>query len=311
MARLLTIVPEFWHFLLSFGVLGGASAALLFNPAVSAISHWFSAKRGLATGVACTAGGLGGLCFPLIYTFLTPKIGFGWSTRIIGFISAALAVPACLLLRKRLPPNRKGRATVDFKALRDRRYAMTTAAVWLVEFAVFVPYTYICAYAIHRGLGTRSSYLMNVYLNAGAIPGRVLPGYVADRFGTFNTMCITTGACMTFVFALWLPAGSNEGAVAAYSTLYGFWSGAAISLTPVCIGSVCNVEDYGKRIGTTFCISSFGALTGIPIAGAILNAGAGSYEGLILFAGALYALALVAFVASRVLLGGWNIYTKV
>lgn len=231
--------------------------------------------------------------------------------RTIAFITVALGVPACILLRKRLPHNRRKRATVDFKALRDRKYAMTTAAVWLVEFAVFVPYTYICAYGVSQGLDTRSAYLMNVYLNAGAIPGRALPGYVADRFGTFNTMCVTTGACMLFVFALWLPAGSNEGTIAAYSVLYGFWSGAAISLTPVCIGAVCQVEDYGKRIGTTFCISSFGALTGIPIAGAILGAANGSYEGLILFAGGLYALALVAFIASRVLVGGWKMDRKV
>lgn len=152
---------------------------------------------------------------------------------------------------------------------------------------------------------------MNPLLNAGAVPGRILPGYVADRFGTFNTMCITATACTVLIFALWVPSGGNTAAVSAFSVLYGFWSGAAISLTPVSIGAVCDVQDVGKRIGTAYFISSFGALTGIPIAGAILEASGGSYNGLIYFAGTLYAVALLAFIAARGAAGGWGLRTVV
>jgi MFS family permease len=152
---------------------------------------------------------------------------------------------------------------------------------------------------------------MNPLLNAGAVPGRIMPGYLADRFGTFNTIIITAGACTALIFGLWLPSGGNTAAVAAFSVLYGFWSGAAISLTPVSIGAICDVEDYGKRIGTAYCISSFGALTGIPIAGAILEASGGSYGGLISFAGGLYAAAMGAYVVARGVAGGWSLRTRV
>ncbi|TRX94875.1 hypothetical protein FHL15_004336 [Xylaria flabelliformis] len=304
---LFSISKELYQYLLSFGVLGGISASLLFNPSISAVGHWFLRKRALATGVACTAGGIGGVVFPLIILYASPRIGFGWAIRIVGFICLAAGVAASCLLRKRLPPNKKAGAAVDLKSLSEPRFAATAFATFLIEFAVFIPYTYICSHAVHAGLDRHTAYLLNALLNAGAVPGRALPGYIADRFGSFNTMCTTAAACVATILALWYTTGSNAAQIISFSPLFGFWSGAAISLTPVCIGQVCRTEDYGKRSGTAFFLASFGALTGIPIAGAILERNNGSYDGLIIFAGALYVAALVAFIVARGLCTGWRI----
>lgn len=88
--------------------------------------------------------------------------------------------------------------------------------------------------------------------------------------------------------------------------LFGFWSGAAISLTPVCISQVCRTEDYGKRNGTTFTLVSVGTLIGIPLAGAIQESNGGEYWGLIIFGGVLYLASAVAFAVARGVAGGWG-----
>lgn len=292
---------EYYQFLLSFGFLGGISASMLFNPSIAAIGHWFSKRRGLATGVACSAGGLGGIFFPLIILYLAPEIGFNWAMRIIGLICLVLGILACCFLRKRLPPNKKAGAAIDLKALRNRDYAITTIAVFLVEFAVFIPYTYVVSYAIHSGMASFSAYMLNVLLNVGAVPGRILPGYVSDRFGIFNTMISTTFACAVIVLALWLTAGQNGDALMAFAVLYGFWSGAIISLTPVCVGAVCATEDYGKRNGTAFFVASFGVLVGVPIGGTILQQSEGDYRWLIVFGGSLYAISCLTFGLARII----------
>ncbi|KAH6877104.1 major facilitator superfamily domain-containing protein [Thelonectria olida] len=299
-STVLSIPPLLWR-------PGRLSASLLFNPSLAAVGHWFFKRRAFATGIACTAGGIGGVGFPLIILYLAPRIGFPWAIRIIALICAVSGVVASCLLCKRLPPNKKAGSSIDLKALSDVKYATTTAAVFLIEFAVFIPYSYISSYAIAYGFKPKDAYLLNALLNVGAVPGRALPGYVADRFGAFNTTCVTALTCAVVILALWQTAGGNEAMTTSFTVLFGFWSGAAISLTPVCIGQVCKIEDYGKRSGTSFFIASFGALTGIPIAGAILESNHGSYERLILFAGVFYVAALLAFVVARGVAAGWGL----
>lgn len=286
-------------------MLGGCSASLLFTPAVSAIGHWFHTRRALATGIACSAGGVGGVVFPLIIMYAAPHIGFPWAIRVIALACGIFGVIACLTLKKRLPPNIKAGAGIDLRALSDGKYAATTIAIFLIEFAVFIPYSYICSHALSLGIDELTAYRLNALLNAGAIPGRALPGYIADRAGTFNTMCVTALTCTVFIFGLWYSVDGSEAKITAFAVLFGFWSGAAISLTPVCVGQVCSTADYGKRNGTTFFIASFGVLTGIPIAGAILEQA--GYSGLILFAGGAYSVALLAFAVARGLAGGWGL----
>ncbi|KAJ2958905.1 hypothetical protein NQ176_g11154 [Zarea fungicola] len=150
------------------------------------------------------------------------------------------------------------------------------------------------------------AYLLNALLNAGAVPGRAVPGYMADRVGVFNTMCITACTCAAFIFGLWYTAGQHEGLITAFAVVFGFWSGAAIGLTPVCVAQVCRVEDIGKRTGTAFFVASFGVLTGVPIAAAVLEQGRQEYGGLIVFGGAFYFAAFVAFCVARGIAGGWN-----
>ncbi|KAH7011232.1 major facilitator superfamily domain-containing protein [Ilyonectria destructans] len=303
----LSLSKEFYQFLLSFGVLGGISASLLFNPSLSAIGHWFCKRRAFATGLACTAGGLGGVAFSLIILYLAPRIGFPWAIRVIAFISTGLLIIANIFLQKRIPENKNARVSINFGLLRNIKFAVTVLAIFFVEFAVFIPYSYISSYALYHGFSSRQAYLLNVLLNAGAIPGRILPGYIADRFGAFNTMCVTTLTCAAFILGLWLIADGGQAKTMSFSVLFGFWSGAAISLSPVCVSRVCKIEDYGKSNGMAYFIASFGALIGIPIAGSLLDTTSDPYQSLIIFAGGFYVAAFVVFCVARGIAGGWKL----
>lgn len=70
--------------------------------------------------------------------------------------------------------------------------------------------------------------------------------------------------------------------------MFGLGSGSKISLTPVCIGRLCNVENYGRCYSACFSIVSLGCLSGVPIAGKILDvSGGGNFNGLVIFVGCL------------------------
>ena len=298
--------------MLGFSVLGGISSSMVFTPSVACIAHWFLRRRALATGIAATAGGIGGILFPVLISNLVGNVGFSWAIRIIGFISAIFCLLSVALLRTRLPLNPVQKGKVDMRPLRELRFSLLTAAIVLLDFALLIPLTYLPSYAQSRGLGDSFAYNLSSILNAASIVGRIVPGYFADRFGRFNVMIITTFVCSVFTLALWLPSQSNRAAILAYAVIFGFWSGSAISLSPVCVAQISKTKEFGKRYGITYSFVSLGTLVSIPIAGELLRVqtpteGQDNYSGLILLCGLVYFCACLFFILSRGVSVGWGL----
>ncbi|PYH42336.1 MFS general substrate transporter [Aspergillus saccharolyticus JOP 1030-1] len=298
----LSFSHEYYQIFLSLSVLGGVSASALSTPAIATISYWFERRRAFATGVACTGGGLGGVIFPIIIYFMAPKIGFGWPIRIIALISAALLLVAWLLITTPQPVRPEAIEGLTLKPLKDPKFTATTAAIFLTEAAILIPSTYIPSYTVHVGLSNLIAYLLLVFLNLATIPGRILPALAADRLGRFNTMIVTTLLCAILTLALWYKAGDSLGALVCYAVFFGFWSGAALSLSPVCISQTCSVTEYGCRSGIAYSIASIGMLLGIGLTGVIEQQ---SQKGLIVFTGVLFLAAAGAFVVARGVSCGW------
>ncbi|KAI9836718.1 MAG: hypothetical protein M1837_003267 [Sclerophora amabilis] len=307
---LIESLTAYWHFLIVFGILGGVGTSLIFTPAIASVGHFFFERRANATGIAATGGSLGGIIFPLTAQALFPRVGFAWTTRIIGFIFIFLLTFANLLIRSRLPPKAGGNTIPDFRIFKDLKFALTTAGVFFVEWGLFIPIGYLTSYSMAQGMPSAFSYQIIAIFNAGSFFGRWLPGYLADLIGRFNTMILTIILCLVTTFAFWFPAGRSIAMLVIYAVLFGFASGSGISLTPVCVGQQCKTEQYGRYYATCYTVVSIGTLTGLPIAGQILAVNGGAYWGLIVFTGICYAGALVTFVAARVLAVGWKLQAK-
>ncbi|OLN81895.1 Riboflavin transporter MCH5-like protein 9 [Colletotrichum chlorophyti] len=108
---------------------------------------------------------------------------------------------------------------------------------------------------------------------------------------------MTNFLCIVSMLAIWLPANGNVVAVIIFSVVFGFASGSNISLVPVCVGEHCSTENYGRYYSTVYTVVSLGALTGVPIAGAILERSGGAYSGLIIFAGVAYVAGTACFIS--------------
>ena len=107
-------------------------------------------------------------------------------------------------------------------------------------------------------------------LNGASVFGRIVPNLLADYFGPYNlliVMCAGTGVMCFAVFG----AGSAGGLIAV-AILFGFFQGAYASLvSPAVMATAKNGNEIGTRVGYTFMITSFAALTGTPITGALLK----------------------------------------
>ncbi|KAF2401954.1 MFS general substrate transporter [Trichodelitschia bisporula] len=318
---LMGVCTQYWHFMLTIGLMAGLGTSLLFTPCIACIGHFFHKTRGNATGIAAAGGSVGGVIFPLMLQRLIPSIGFAWATRALALIFVILCIASVLMVRTRLPPKPGANLIPSMSILRDPAFALTTVAVFCMEWGLFLPITFLASFVLDSGVpgGTQFAFTCLAVLNAGSCVGRYVPGVVADRIGRFNCMLIALVGCMCTVLGLWLPAsllGTNSAGIAhpaakpvvlVFSVLFGIFSGSNISLTPVCVGQLCDTEEYGRYYSTCYTLVAFGTLTGIPIAGALIQKCAGKYYGVVCFTGACYVMAFLAMGAARVLKVGWRI----
>lgn len=142
-----------------------------------------------------------------------------------------------------------------------------------------------------------------------SIPGRILPGILADKAGRFNVTIAVAGINSILCLALWIP-GRSKDALIAFSVLYGLFSGSMISLAPTLVAQISDVSEIGTRQGTCLFFQSFGALTGSPIAGAIIKQQDGSFLGLQIFCGAAFFASMAVYIFARTNLVGFKV-TKV
>ncbi|KAI2615663.1 MFS general substrate transporter [Hypoxylon sp. NC1633] len=308
---LLGFCEEYYQIILTYSVLGGLGGACLNVPSYGVIAHFFKRRRGLATGLASTAGSIGGIVFPVYLQAVLPRLGFAWSTRIIGFVLLFLSAVANLLMRSRLPPSKHPvRVLPDWALFRDLKFSLSCAGVWFMEWGLFTPLTYVVSYAAAHGQAATDAYILLTILSATSFVGRFLPGYLADRWGRFNVIVLTNLLCVASVLGLWLPAGSSRAMLLAFAAVFGFASGSNLGLYPVCVGQLCGARDYGRYFSTAMMVGSFGTLTSLPIAGALLGVGSTPEQGwtaLILFSALSYAIAMSCFLGARVLAVSWRV----
>ncbi|KAH7311335.1 major facilitator superfamily domain-containing protein [Stachybotrys elegans] len=318
---ILSIARSYYEIMLCYSVAGGIGGALLYAPATGAIAHYFDEKRGLATGLAFTAGGFGGVLLPpLMHHLLSLEgVGFPWTCRILAFIMLAAAVPANIFIKARLTSERisadqPASATnlLDPRILVQRRFALASVGYLFMEWGLFVPLAYITSYGGFYEMPATDSALMLSIINAASVFGRFIPGFLSDKLGRFNVIIMTIALCAISVLTIWLPCQGRVPELTTFSILFGAASGSNLSLIPVCLGQFCEAQHYGRYITTATMLASFGSLTSVPIAGALLaiEDGETGWRCLILFCGSAYLLALMCYGAARVITVGWKLQAK-
>lgn len=116
-------------------------------------------------------------------------------------------------------------------------------------------------------------------------------------------MIIITFLSAIACLAIWAPV-KNAAGVLVFMVVFGFSSGAFVSLCPTLIAQISNLSEIGTRVGTAYAVMSFGALLGGPVGGAIVSAQGGSYLGLELFCGFSLFVSACVFVGARSTLVG-------
>ncbi|KZT71789.1 MFS general substrate transporter [Daedalea quercina L-15889] len=273
---------KYYQILLAQGIGMGVGGGFMLVPALSLQGHYWKKHRSMALGLVVCGSGSGGIVYPIMLNRLisgSDAVGFAWGVRASGFLTLGLLTIAQLIMRTRMPgPKQRSKQEKPsvVAVLMDPPFVLTVFGVFLVYWGLFMPYFYLQLWLNLHGLNPTLAFYTLAILNAGSIPGRVIPNMLADRFGALNAaipVSLIMGALVFVMFGV-----TNTPAIIIFSILYGFFSGAYIALVPSVLAVLASrTEELGIRMGLGYFFVSFAMLTGTPIDGALLGQGSVLY----------------------------------
>ena len=143
---------------------------------------------------------------------------------------------------------------------------------------LYAPPAYIVSFAEAHGLSPARANATLSALNAASALGRLLPAYLADRAGNFNLLapaaalcgvaCLVVAGCLrglseclsavagvdmvASVDAAASACAPSLASIVAFAAVYGFLSGAFISVVTPCVAQISPAERVGARVGMLY-----------------------------------------------------------
>ncbi|KAF7555094.1 hypothetical protein G7Z17_g2421 [Cylindrodendrum hubeiense] len=213
---------------------------------LTSIATWFDKKRGAAMGIMATGSSVGGVIFPIMISRMIERNGYPWAMRAAAFL---------------------------------------ILGIFVLTYGMYIPIDYLPSQGYQEAhMSEDMSHYLVAILNAASLFGRLGAGYGADMIGRWNMFIIACAVSGISNLAVWIPAKTSSITIG-YAIMFGFASGAFVSLVGALPLSVSPVPEIGYRMGVVFLIISIPSLTMAPIGGAILQYAADGWLDLKIFAG--------------------------
>ena len=217
------------------GVVEGVGVSLSFMACSTVPAQWFNKKRGLANGIVFASGGLGGAIISFSLDGLLQKLGPAWTLRILGLITLATGLPAAWFIKDRIAPGR--RSFVEWSLFKDMRFVLLFLAGAIATFPLLVPPFFLPLYSVSIGLSSSAAAALVAAFNFSSAIGRIGAGFLADKFGSINTLFFSLLLSAVSMLAMW-PVSTTIGPLVAFAVINGAACGPFFALMPTVAGQV-------------------------------------------------------------------------
>ena len=272
MAAISLTPPSPVIFILLYALMGLVSASDSPQPYVKTIAAWFDSRRGLAVGIAMAGVGLGIILVPQLTRLLIDAYGWRWAYVGLGIVAFAVAFPAVAILvhEPMASPGLQasgqfGTAVLPGVSVREaltgsRRFWLLALPVFLVATAVNGTVVHMVPLLTDRGSSAAFATSMLSSVGLASILGRLLCGYLADRFfapsvaaGFFVLPCIG-------IFVLIIGARSFWPLIGAITL--GLALGGEIDMIGYLTTRYFGLRRFGELYGYLFAVFAVGSALG-------------------------------------------------
>ncbi|THZ72070.1 MFS general substrate transporter [Aureobasidium pullulans] len=277
---LLSLSTKFYQVLLTQGFCVGIGSDMLYTPSIALVSSCFHKRRAHAICLATCGTAFGGILYPIVFVKLLPRIGFAWTTRVLGLITLvelAIAMSIMIPHTKQRARTSESRRLFDLKALSEPMFAIYCLALFFMWIAYWVPFFIIPSFARYRlGASSTLSFYLLAVAHAATLPGRILAVYASTRYG-IPQMLLASSIATGVMLLAWTAVGTIN-AYIVWISMLGLAMAPLAVLVPAIIPQICpRKEVVGVRMGMAWASASFGVLVGTPVSGKLINVETGSF----------------------------------
>ena len=272
---------------LTYAIMAGLGSGCAYGACISCIQKWLPHKRGLASGLACSAFGLSTVIFTPVSNWLMNLnrgadgiVSFTPVFLIMAGVFAVLGILGCIFIS--LPdeayikslnlPAKTSTAAASFSL----GQAMKTPAFWALFFSIFfingtwnlcVPL--IKDLGMERGLAESAAIACVSFTGITNAAGRLIMATLSDKLGRANTMFILCGITLAGALLMTFIGGYGYFATIA---LIAFAYGGPSALNAALCTDLFGPKNSGTNYGVAMLALGFSSIFFNFISGSVLHA---------------------------------------
>ncbi|MCQ2451996.1 MAG: MFS transporter [Oscillospiraceae bacterium] len=198
-------------FIVTYAVMAGLGSGIAYGACISCIQKWLPHKRGLASGLACSAFGLSTVVFtPVSNALMNANMGADGIVNFVpvfltlGLVFAIAGLIACFFIRlpgeEYIKSLNLPKAAVSGATNFTLGQAIKTPAFWALFFSIFfINGTWNLCVPLIKGLGQVRGLTLTAAIACVSFTGitnaagRLIMATLSDKIGRFNTMYVLCG----------------------------------------------------------------------------------------------------------------------
>lgn len=282
---LLTQMNAVWQLYLFFGLMTGIGLSSIDVIPLTTTSRWFTARRGVMTGLVKVGTGAGQLIMPFLAGMCITRLGWRSAYGIIGLIVLVFIVGAGQLLRRdpaqmgQVPDGRNNphdgvesgaESGLSFaEALHSGPFWMLCALNLLAVASMFVILVHIVPHASDLGIATLQAAGILSTIGGVSMLGRLSVGFAIDWMGSRKCMQI----CLVILIAsfVWLQMARDVWTLYAFAAIYGIAHGGIFTVISPITAELFGIRSHGSLFGIVVFGGTIGGAIGPVLAGLVFD----------------------------------------
>jgi MFS family permease len=273
-----------WQFYVTcfvLGVVGNGAAHLAYS---RSISTWFHRRLGMALAFVMVGAGLGAMILPVVAQSIISRSGWRAAYGSLGGLALLLGLPpSWRYIRERSSDGHKAAAVAHSgmtwqQGLRSFSFWIITAILFVSSISMNGAITQLSALLTDRGITAESAALCASILGGSSLLGRVVVGWLLDRFFGPRVALVINVITALGIFLLARASSFPAGCLAA--ALIGLGAGGEAAITPYLLTRYFGLRSFSTLYGLTWTFYAAAGAIGPVILGRAFDA-TGSYASLL------------------------------